>query len=953
MGDRPGTDFAQDVTVIDELTGTRLSVDSGGAGLSAPRAEESAGFIPDPDSGPTPASADGSVRLTINSDGALQSRSAVLSDEGAFRDDFGGSALILTSTGTAVFTTGSNEVTGTGFLTEGLNKEWFIKAAVHADTALTPVLRVESDTLLYLTEPYPGASAVSATYSKSKWSQTIGGGGTITVASSAVSIANTGTTGHYAEIHRVSDYLPIRGVFRARVSARNANQETILGFSQGDINTGAAAFVSLTGTSNTTITLKTASSSDVAEREVTSVLLPDNTTTATYHTYRIEVSADSVHLHVDDILVVAHKAHIPGPYDALYITAGIQNTGASSAATLDMDVAYVSNFNLVNTEVVGTVDSSVVQNVAASTVNNTVATVASPTGTAQHNNIAAGATWTGTAESTLGIAYIQFSFKSDQTCAIYIDQSTNGSDWDTSYRKTIPAGAGIAHSHAAEAAYYRMRVTNVGGVATTYIRLGTYLCPIANESEPIIAAMEMSSHFPVPNSRSTGEIRPLQMGPRGKLEVRALIGTDEGSFNERFPGSSLQSNLSGTVAFKNGLTALTNTGTSFASTLYGQYLRLSTDTDDKLTQVFSVESDAALTLVSGGYLGTTGSGTAVSSNWFQAIAGTATIGVSAGACTLSTANTTNGNTASIFRLIDYPNLMLQARATVSQRIANQTAIVGMRDTISTPTTLAQFQFTGTVNTVVDCVSTASTGETTTTTVTIPAAGTSAAYQLYEIRFTQDKIAFYINRALVTTHTAAAPGAYTKFGAYVSMANGTGAASATSLVLDSVLVNNQSIVDAVVYQSDPSKMNVTPNVVGRTTLPTATGVDTPIAAMGDRFGRQVVQLGSIRELRGIANITLTSDVTETTLIAAGGTGVYNDLLMLVVSNTSNNTNTRIDFRDTTGGAIIFSLQSPGNSTTGFSIPGTSIPQAATNTVWTAQCATSTNSIRIFAVYEKNQ
>jgi hypothetical protein len=251
------------------------------------------------------------------------------------------------------------------------------------------------------------------------------------------------------------------------------------------------------------------------------------------------------------------------------------------------------------------------------------------------------------------------------------------------------------------------------------------------------------------------------------------------------------------------------------------------------------------------------------------------------------------------------------------------------------------------------VSTASTGETTTTTVTIPAAGTSAVYQLYEIRITQDKIAFYINRALVATHTAAAPGAYTKFGAHASMANGTGAASATSLVLDSVLVNNQSVVDVVVYQSDPSKMNITPYMLGRTSLPTAGGESTPIAALGDKYGRQVMQLGSLRELRGKSNITLTSDVTETTLIAAGGAGVFNDLLMLVISNTSNNTNTRIDFRDATGGTVLFSIQSPGNSTTGFSIPGTSIPQTTANSNWTAQCATSTNSIRILAVFEKNQ
>lgn len=103
----------------------------------------------------------------------------------------------------------------------------------------------------------------------------------------------------------------------------------------------------------------------------------------------------------------------------------------------------------------------------------------------------------------------------------------------------------------------------------------------------------------------------------------------------------------------------------------------------------------------------------------------------------------------------------------------------------------------------------------------------------------------------------------------------------------------------------------------------------------------------------SNITLNSSTTETSLIAAGGSGIYNDICLIVVSNTSASTNTRIDFRDATGGTVIFSLMSiGGQQPIGFS-PPIPIPQTTANTAWTAQCATSTADIRIYVVYFKSR
>jgi len=139
----------------------------------------------------------------------------------------------------------------------------------------------------------------------------------------------------------------------------------------------------------------------------------------------------------------------------------------------------------------------------------------------------------------------------------------------------------------------------------------------------------------------------------------------------------------------------------------------------------------------------------------------------------------------------------------------------------------------------------------------------------------------------------------------------------------------------------------------TALPTAVSNAQNVALSADKFGRPVVLVGSIRDLTITQTTTLSATTSETTIVTAGAAGIFNDLVMLIVSNTSASTNTRIDFRDTTGGSVLFSLQSVGGAApVGFALP-IPIPQTSTATNWTAQCATSTTDVRIYAVAVKNK
>jgi hypothetical protein len=188
---------------------------------------------------------------------------------------------------------------------------------------------------------------------------------------------------------------------------------------------------------------------------------------------------------------------------------------------------------------------------------------------------------------------------------------------------------------------------------------------------------------------------------------------------------------------------------------------------------------------------------------------------------------------------------------------------------------------------------------------------------------------------------------------IKAASTAAAASDPSLVVavspNSVAAVQGNIASGASDSGNPVKMGL----LAATALPTAVTNGQRVNEIGDKFGRPVVLLGSIRDLTGTQATTISASTSETTIVTAAGASVFADLVMLIISNTSASTNTRIDFRDTTGGSVLFSLQSVGGAPpVGFALP-IPIPQTGANTNWTAQCATSTTDVRIYAVYVKNK
>jgi len=145
-------------------------------------------------------------------------------------------------------------------------------------------------------------------------------------------------------------------------------------------------------------------------------------------------------------------------------------------------------------------------------------------------------------------------------------------------------------------------------------------------------------------------------------------------------------------------------------------------------------------------------------------------------------------------------------------------------------------------------------------------------------------------------------------------------------------------------------------VARTANPTAVTDGQRSNAMTDKMGRLVTVNSHVRNLVGVASITLTT-TTETTLIAAGGSGVFNDIANLVISNSDSNA-VNVLIRDTTGGTVLatFSLSRAGSTsgaTSAVVIPfNTPWPQTTANTNWTAQLSVATTNVNIFVQYVKN-
>jgi hypothetical protein len=293
------------------------------------------------------------VPFIVGSDGTLQCYSEILTDAGSFREDF--SVLTTSLTGTVTFINGSAVITGSGCsFTTQVSRFSYLKLSSHADSAYALVFSVTDDNNLTLATNYTGANG-SGTATQSKWFPTTGTGGGISAASSELAITSGTTSGQNTYLSHGADYAPLENLIRFKVSQRIANQTIKLGLYDNLASPTIQASIELTGTDNTKITLCSRSSSAASDLETYTITLPFGLTTAAYVNIVIDHYLTQVRFWYDPLdgtprtFIGACRNHVPDLYTPLSSYLGIFNTGVpTSSTTLNVDVTYLSNYNLLD-----------------------------------------------------------------------------------------------------------------------------------------------------------------------------------------------------------------------------------------------------------------------------------------------------------------------------------------------------------------------------------------------------------------------------------------------------------------------------------------------------------------------------------------------------------------------------------------------------------------------------
>lgn len=169
----------------------------------------------------------------------------------------------------------------------------------------------------------------------------------------------------------------------------------------------------------------------------------------------------------------------------------------------------------------------------------------------------------------------------------------------------------------------------------------------------------------------------------------------------------------------------------------------------------------------------------------------------------------------------------------------------------------------------------------------------------------------------------------------------------------VIASDQGVIAGVgagATGSAPPANAAYTGLIALTANPSAATTGSLVGGMADKLGRQIVNLGQVRDLRIKQTTTIAASTSETT-IGTAVASTFLDLVALVISNTSA-TAARVDIRDTTAGSVLFSIYCPAADTRGFTLAGSSVPQTTVNTNWTAQSSASITDLRILTIFEKN-
>jgi hypothetical protein len=106
-----------------------------------------------------------------------------------------------------------------------------------------------------------------------------------------------------------------------------------------------------------------------------------------------------------------------------------------------------------------------------------VQSIITSTNNSTTTNLAAGASFTGTIETTPTEGLIDVLVSADQPCTVQVQQSPDGTNWDIKDTYYTFSNVADARTFDTAATYYRVLITNTGILSTTFLRVQTRLIP--------------------------------------------------------------------------------------------------------------------------------------------------------------------------------------------------------------------------------------------------------------------------------------------------------------------------------------------------------------------------------------------------------------------------------------------------------------------------------------------
>jgi hypothetical protein len=124
---------------------------------------------------------------------------------------------------------------------------------------------------------------------------------------------------------------------------------------------------------------------------------------------------------------------------------------------------------------------------------------------------------------------------------------------------------------------------------------------------------------------------------------------------------------------------------------------------------------------------------------------------------------------------------------------------------------------------------------------------------------------------------------------------------------------------------------------------------PVVIASDQSAVKVQHAARTTRGRQVTTITGTS---ETTIVTAGSSGVFRDLFMLLLTNSSA-TATVVTIKDATAGTTVMTLAVPAGQTVGYTLSACdAVKQSSSANNWTATLGTGVTSLFVSAFYVEN-